>query len=100
VRCAEVLDVEPLEQGPRREGGRGQLSGDVVVYPLGAGAGELLAHAEQVGELGAEPQAGRRAAEEVEVLGKRLPDAAMVALDRTAVARRDAEILQRDALAV
>src|SRR5207237_3013027 len=42
VRRAEVLDVEPLEQGPRREVGRGQLRGDVVVYALGAGAGELL----------------------------------------------------------
>ena len=47
-----------------------------------------------------EPRAGRRAAEQVEVVCEQLPDAAVVALDLAAVCARDAQPLKRDALRV
>ena len=56
--------------------------------------------AEQLAERLVEPEPRRRAAEQMIVLGERAPDLSRVGLDRAAVAARDAQLLERHALAV
>ena len=97
---AERLDVEPLEQRPWAERRLGQPAGDLVVDPLGRRRIQPLGHAEDVVQLGIEPQPGRRAAEQVIPVGEALPDAAVILLDRRAIAAGDAQRLERHALAV
>ena len=61
---------------------------------------QLLLDAEDLHQFLRQPDAGRRAAEEVEVVGERLPDFAVVGLDRPAIPPRHAQRLQRHALRV
>ena len=56
--------------------------------------------AEDFGEGVVEPQPGRRAAEQMKVLGEAAPDFARIGLDRAAVDPRHAEVLETHALAV
>jgi hypothetical protein len=62
--------------------------------------GVTLVHAEDLDQLGGEPQAARRAAEQVEGFREALPDPAVVGLDRRAAAGRHPDLLQGYPLAV
>ena len=100
VGRAEQLDAEALEQGTRGKLRARQLCLQVVVDGLGTAAVQPFLHAKEVDQLIRQPEAGRRGAEEVKVLGEALPDAAVVGLDWRANAGRHAQLLQRQALAV
>jgi hypothetical protein len=100
VRGAEHLDLEALEERPRRVLGARESLLQVVVQPLRALPGWLLGYAEHVDQLFGEPKTGGGTAEEVEVLAETLPDLAVVTLHRRAVEGRDAEVLHCYPLAV
>jgi hypothetical protein len=100
VRGAEYLDLEALDERPRRVLAARESLLQVVVQPLRALPVWLLGYAEHVNQLVGEPKTGRGTAEEVEVLAETLPDLAVVGLHRRAVEGRDAEVLHRYTLAV
>jgi len=82
VGGAQDLDVEPLEKGSRAELGPGQLVAQLLVDRLGVGPGQRLRDAEDLVQLVGQPDAGRGAQEQVEVVGEDLPDLPVV--DRSA----------------
>jgi hypothetical protein len=100
VSGAEHLDVEALEEGARSKLGARELLCEMVIDPLRALAGQLLVNPEDVDELVLEPEAGRSAAEKVEVFSEALPDSAVICLDRRPVTSWHSEVLHRHALAV
>ena len=96
----DELDLETLEERARAEGVGLQRGVDRVVIEVGGGRLEPHVEPEHFGEHPVEPHPRRRAAEQVIVLGEDPPDRAAVLLGRAAVAGRDAERVERHALAV
>ena len=93
------VDAEAVEQRAWAELGFGEAGGDVVVGRVGGLRRETLGDAEDLAEDVVEPHARRRAAEQVDVVGKRLPGSPRTGR-RPTVERRHAEGLERNALAV
>ena len=92
------LDVETLEQRTRAVVVPLQLFGDCIVEAVGVFRRQQIVQPEQIGKDVIEPQPRRRAAKQIVVFGEQVPDFPTVRLDRRAVQRRHAEILQPHAL--
>src|SRR5690242_457247 len=89
------FNVKALEQTARAELRSLKAGSNLIVDVLRRLCGQALCHAEHVAQLMREPSAGRRAAEEIEMISEELPDAPMVALDFATVTARDAELFER-----
>jgi hypothetical protein len=100
VGGAEDFDVEAVVQGARPEFGQLQLFVDLVVDGLGGLAVQLLCHAKHVDQFVGEPDAGGRAAKEVEVVGEYLPGLAVVCFHRLAILPGHGQVFQADALRI
>ncbi len=98
VGGGQHFHVELLEQRARAKFRFGQLLRNLIINGLRGLAGQLLLDAEHMMQRIINPDAGGRAAKQVEVIGKNLPDFTMILLHRAAVAARDAQVFQRDAL--
>ncbi len=94
------LDVEALEQRARAEGRLRQARVDAVEVTVRRFRGQPLVDAEHRVERMVEPDARRRAAEEMVARGEGVPYLARVAVGRRAIAARNAEFFERHALAV
>ena len=68
---------------------------DAVVIAVGALGRQPLADAEQRIEHVIEPDAGRRAAKQMKVIAKNLPDAPMIRFNFTAIDSGNTQILKR-----
>ena len=75
------LDVEALEQGSRSEFGRSELRLDLVIDPLGCLSGQFLLDAKHDMQFVSQPGARGSATKEVKVIGKDLPDFAVILLN-------------------
>jgi len=100
VGCGQHFDVELLEHPARAERGIGQPFGDLIVHGLSRFARQFDTNAEDRRQFMVQPHSGRRAAEEVEMLGEGLPDFPVVRFHRAAVPPRDPQPLQRDVLRI
>src|SRR6185437_2168438 len=80
--------------------GAGQSRLKVIVDRLRIGAIELFLNLEHAGKLVAQPQPGRRAPEQEEVVGESLPDSPVIGLHRRAVTARHSQVREGDSLAV
>ncbi len=92
------LDVESLKQRARPELGPLQTDGYVIVSLVGVLGAQALAEAKDFREGVVEPEPGRRAAEQMKVLGETAPDFARIGLDRAAIDPRHAQVLEAHAL--
>ena len=99
VSGGEDLDVETLKERARTKLGCAELPRDLVVDRLRGRTGELHAHAEDLAQLVVDPDPGWRAAEQIVMLAKQLPDLTRVSFT-VAIARRHAEGLDRHAARV
>ncbi len=100
LRRRQRLDVESLEERARPELGPLQTDGYVIVSLVGVLGAQALAEAKDFREGVVEPEPGRRAAEQMKVLGETAPDFARIGFDRAAVDARHAQVLETHALAV
>ena len=100
LRRRQRLDVEPLKQRARPELGTLQAGGDVIVGLVGVPGAEALMEAEDFREGVVEPEPGRRAAEQMKVVGEAAPDLAWIGFYRAAVGPRHAQVLETRALTV
>ena len=82
------LDVEALEEGARAEAVLGQTVGDPVVMRIGIGGVKQFLDAEQGLQHIVEPQARRRATEQMIVFGEATPDRAALGFNRRPVKAR------------
>ena len=94
------LDIVTFEQRARAEGVGLQRGVDHVIIMVGGRRLQPHVDAERLGKDPVQPHARRRAAEQVIALGKAPPDRARIAVGSAAVDRRDAQLVQPDALAV
>jgi len=99
IRCRDDFDIETLEQGARPEGVGHQLGSNRIIAGIGIVGGQRRGDAEQVLQRVVQPEPGRRAAEQVVILGEEAPDPAAIGLDRRAVQRGHPKIFQPDPLA-
>ena len=76
VGGGEHLDPEPIEEGARPVRVLGEPVGELVVDRVRGLRGRSLRHAEDLGELGLQPEAHRRSAEDVPMRAQRAPDLA------------------------
>ena len=100
VGGAQRLDAKPLEQRARPEGRRCELGAELVVDCHGGVAAQPFGDTEHVTQLVSQPDAGRRAPEQVDVVRERLPGLPVVHVDGASVGSGHAEHLQRDTLGV
>lgn len=100
LRRGQGFDVESLKECARPKFLALQAGGDVIIGRVGVPGAEALMEAEDFGEGVVEPEPGRRAAEQVKVLGEPAPDFSRIGLDRAAVAPRHAKVLEAHALTV
>ncbi len=95
VSRAERFDVEPVVQTARAKLRRREFLDDLRVDGLRGLAGQFLFDVKDDAQFVRQPHASWRAAKEMKVVGKRLPDFAVIALHRGATPRgaRDAQLL-------
>jgi hypothetical protein len=94
------FDIESLEERARTKRWRREFRGDFVVNLLRGLGGELPRDAKDDAQFVRQPDAGRCAAKEIKIVRERLPDFAMIALDRATIHARHAECFERNALRV
>ena len=89
----EILDkaVESLKRQTLESGQLDEIAGRVR-------KGQFLGDAERVAEGIIQPDAGGRASKKMEIVGKNLPDFAVILLDRPAIDARYAQIFEGDSL--
>ena len=94
------LDIEALKQGSRAEFRARQALFNGVVNRRGVGAVDFEVDAEDISQLVAEPDAGRRGAEEMPIVADCAPDLPVVSRCRRRSQGQNPKLVQRYALRV